>query len=537
MAAGTNILPFPIYGAAMRIAFPWLDADGDLVAGVAGADALISKDAGEFAACTNEATEIITDSGMHYLDLTGAEMTADLVCILSKGTGVKTTPLVLYPRRLPVIRASTAQAAGADGTITLDSSASAKDDFYNGCYVQLTNNDPAGVQGLTRVITDYTGSTKIATIAPNWATNPTGATTFSILVPENAMVAGWAGVQLASPTTAGYPDVGVAASVAGAVGSVAGAVGSVAGNVDGSVASVTGAVGSVTGSVGSVAGNVDGSVASVTGAVDSVTGAVGSVTGAVGSVTGSVGSVAAGGIAAASFAAGAITAAVIADAAIDNATFAADVGSTSYATNVIALAADKAIVQQKLDHLVAVADNDDVVNDSIIAHLAASDGDWSGFDDASDSLEALRDNLALEAGGNLAAVLADTGTDGVKVGADAIGAGQIADDAIAAEHIATGAIVAASFAAGAIDASAIAADAIGASELAAGAANEIADAILARTGWTAGGSTTVATALKKALSLAAGKIARTGDAYTFYDDDGTTALFTLTIASGTRTPS
>lgn len=41
--------------------------------------------------------------------------------------------------------------------------------------------------------------------------------------------------------------------------------------------------------------------------------------------------------------AGAITATAIADAAIDNATFAADVGSTAYATNIIALAAKKAL--------------------------------------------------------------------------------------------------------------------------------------------------------------------------------------------------
>ena len=42
-------------------------------------------------------------------------------------------------------------------------------------------------------------------------------------------------------------------------------------------------------------------------------------------------------------AAGVITAAAIADAAIDNATFAADVGTTAYATNNIALAANKAL--------------------------------------------------------------------------------------------------------------------------------------------------------------------------------------------------
>jgi len=48
-------------------------------------------------------------------------------------------------------------------------------------------------------------------------------------------------------------------------------------------------------------------------------------------------------IAAENIAADAITAAKIANGAIDNATFAADVGSTAYATNIIALAARKAI--------------------------------------------------------------------------------------------------------------------------------------------------------------------------------------------------
>jgi hypothetical protein len=52
---------------------------------------------------------------------------------------------------------------------------------------------------------------------------------------------------------------------------------------------------------------------------------------------------------------------------------------------------DTALSAIKLDHLIAVADADDPVNDSIIAKLAASDGDWSGFDKASDALEAIRD--------------------------------------------------------------------------------------------------------------------------------------------------
>ena len=85
-----------------------------------------------------------------------------------------------------------------------------------------------------------------------------------------------------------------------------------------------------------------------------------------------------------------ITAAVIQDAAIDNATWAADVGSTAYATNIIALAVRKVLDELKLDHLVAVADNADPVQDSIIAKMASDDGDWSKFDKTEDSLRASR---------------------------------------------------------------------------------------------------------------------------------------------------
>jgi hypothetical protein len=52
----------------------------------------------------------------------------------------------------------------------------------------------------------------------------------------------------------------------------------------------------------------------------------------------------------------AITAAKIAAGAIDNATFAADVGSTAYATNIIALAADKAIANAALATATNLAD-------------------------------------------------------------------------------------------------------------------------------------------------------------------------------------
>jgi len=57
---------------------------------------------------------------------------------------------------------------------------------------------------------------------------------------------------------------------------------------------------------------------------------------------------------------------------------------------------DDALVAQKLDHLVAVADADDVADDSIIAKIASKNGtaDWSTYINTTDSQEALRDYMA-----------------------------------------------------------------------------------------------------------------------------------------------
>lgn len=114
-----------------------------------------------------------------------------------------------------------------------------------------------------------------------------------------------------------------------------------------------------------------------------------------GSLSGAVGSCAAATVSA--IGNNVITAASIADAAIDNATFAADVGSTAHGTNIIALAVRKILEELNLDHLlkVAVADRDtlaEVVDDTVLANLMTkTDGDTSDFDHATDSLEAIRD--------------------------------------------------------------------------------------------------------------------------------------------------
>lgn len=116
--ASTDARPIPLKNTAYRVTFPILDADGDLVTGAAGLDSEVSKDAGTFADCTNEATEIATASGMYYLDLTAGEMNADCVAIIVKTStsGAKTVPIVLYPEEAGDIRVNVTEVNGTAQT-------------------------------------------------------------------------------------------------------------------------------------------------------------------------------------------------------------------------------------------------------------------------------------------------------------------------------------------------------------------------------------------------------------------------------------
>lgn len=180
-----NALPYPVYGVPFGIEFPILDADGDLVTGATGLDSERSLNGDTFADCTNEATEIATSSGMYYLLLTAAEMTADVVAVIVKtsSSGAKTTVLTLYPRKLVSLRTGTAQ-GGAAGYITLDASAGAKDDIWNGCLVVATID--SNVEA--RIISDYTGSSKQAAVVPSWNVTPDSDDTFIVYLPEGRQI-------------------------------------------------------------------------------------------------------------------------------------------------------------------------------------------------------------------------------------------------------------------------------------------------------------------------------------------------------------
>lgn len=252
------------------------------------------------------------------------------------------------------VRSGTAQGGGT-ATITLDASASAVDDFYNGDLVWCLSGTGAGQAG---VVIDYVGATKVATVDNNWRTNPDSSTGFVILPGSLGLTSAtlasavWdaststyngagtfgAGVRLSAAavqavwdaltsalTTASsigkrlvdyltgdiYARLGApaGASVSADIAAAKADTAAIKTKTDFLPSATAGTAGGVfiAGSnaattvnvTGNITGNLSGSVGSVTGAVGSVTGAVGSVTGNVGgnvvgsvaSVTGAVGSV------------------------------------------------------------------------------------------------------------------------------------------------------------------------------------------------------------------------------------------------------
>lgn len=121
------------------------------------------------------------------------------------------------------------------------------------------------------------------------------------------------------------------------------------------------------------------------------------------------------------------------------------------------------------------------------------------------------------------AILLDTGTDGVKIGASAITTGSFAAGAINAAAIGTGAI----------DADAIAADAIGSSELAASAINEIWTSALTES-YAADGAAGTGAQLLYMIFSGLGEFAISGTTLTAKKLDGSATAMTFTLDSATN---
>lgn len=66
---------------------------------------------------------------------------------------------------------------GAVGSITLAAGATATNDLYNGARILITGG--TGTEQ-SRIITAYDGTTKVASVAPNWVTTPNATSTYEI---------------------------------------------------------------------------------------------------------------------------------------------------------------------------------------------------------------------------------------------------------------------------------------------------------------------------------------------------------------------
>ncbi len=255
--ASTDAKPVPQKNVAYRITFPILDADGDPVTGASGLDSEVSKDAGTFADCTNEATEIATSSGIYYLDLTSAEMNADTVaiCVKTATSGAKTTVVVLYPEEAGDIRVNATAMSGT--TLT------ARD---IGASVLLSSGTGTGQVTLTsgRVNADITHiataavSTSTAQLGVNVVNFGGSAGTFASGRPDvnttHAAGTAWgsgaitaASIAAAALNGKGDWNVGKTGYSLTATTGLGNQTSDITGNLSGSVGSVTGAVGSVTG--------------------------------------------------------------------------------------------------------------------------------------------------------------------------------------------------------------------------------------------------------------------------------------------------
>lgn len=86
--------------------------------------------------------------------------------LIAAGASITASTVIYVEAERPAVRTGTSQ-AGAATTITLDAGAVAVDDYYNGLTIAQAADlyDP-------RTITDYVGSTKVATVNSAWTSNP-----------------------------------------------------------------------------------------------------------------------------------------------------------------------------------------------------------------------------------------------------------------------------------------------------------------------------------------------------------------------------
>lgn len=186
-----------VYGQSVPVDFTLWQTDGSaLLTGAVHA-------AGDTVLVSDDLPEVPTTNGFeikergYVIALTAAELEAQHIALYIIDQGAKTWldkavhifthshPLAYAPRG--VLAAATAQ-AGAAASITLAATESSINDFFLGGVVEIIAGTGAGQA--PRVISDYVGSTKIATVDPSWIVAPAADSVYRVYsVPPSAGLA------------------------------------------------------------------------------------------------------------------------------------------------------------------------------------------------------------------------------------------------------------------------------------------------------------------------------------------------------------
>lgn len=158
-----------------------------------------SIDGAAVADTTNLPTQVTAAKAIYALVLTATEMRGDqiVVTLVDVTAGAAWRDALLVIQTTNPYRALRRQLAqgGAASAVTLDAAASAVDDFYNEAAVLITGG--TGV-GQVRVIADYVGATKVATVTRAWGTAPDNTSVFAVIPSADV----WDGLEGAEPSVA-----------------------------------------------------------------------------------------------------------------------------------------------------------------------------------------------------------------------------------------------------------------------------------------------------------------------------------------------
>jgi hypothetical protein len=111
---------------------------------------------------------------------TSVTVSNDQITVLSGSSGGDQVALVGSSALVNRLESDGTAQAGAPTTITLAAGESDIDDIYVGTYILITGGTGTGQ---ARPITDYDGTTKVATVGSAWTTDPDNTSDYDILTP------------------------------------------------------------------------------------------------------------------------------------------------------------------------------------------------------------------------------------------------------------------------------------------------------------------------------------------------------------------